>query len=390
MEWTHLELWRASSLAAETARVSADYEALLASGDKAGLAALRKSIEERIDALDEFFVENVDDDRGVLFEKQRLKLRKLLHRTPAARLASASGGGAKEDARLTLAEMLVWFLKTGQREVRGLTEEVLTKLFNGAAAHSSDGRMSVRELRSAFKAHAQHGSGGSPGDAGGAGAAKAGGSSGSRGRGSASASPATPGMRTPRSRGVGAGAGAGAGAGTSAGSSRGTGRKANGSGTPKYSSRGGDVDGGTAGSVASSTRRRRKKTKAIYAWEKKAAEDAELEAGAAAGGDDDAPVHLSEPLEFQIIMTADEYAAYACARRARAAERKHVQRRAAVAPSKPRQDVTLTMTGPYVEPSTLENTFYRNANPKKWITKTGFKRSQAPETMSGPVANHYY
>lgn len=79
MDWLPLELWRASSLAQETRTCEAAYERLRNSGDTSSLAELRTSIERRIDDLEAFYVDNVDDERAVLFEKQRLKLRKLLH-----------------------------------------------------------------------------------------------------------------------------------------------------------------------------------------------------------------------------------------------------------------------------------------------------------------------
>ena len=55
------------------------YENVANNGDAAALANLRASIEGRIEDLEAFYLRNVDDERSVLFEKQRLKLRKLLH-----------------------------------------------------------------------------------------------------------------------------------------------------------------------------------------------------------------------------------------------------------------------------------------------------------------------
>lgn len=73
-----LEIWRASSLAQETKAVVAAFERCVATGDNAGMNALKTAILQRIEDLELFYVQNVDDDRSVLFEKQRLKLRKLL------------------------------------------------------------------------------------------------------------------------------------------------------------------------------------------------------------------------------------------------------------------------------------------------------------------------
>ena len=71
MEWLPLELWRASSLAQETKTCEAAYERLSKSGaNSSQLATLRRSIEHRIDELETFFIENLDDERAVLFEKQ--------------------------------------------------------------------------------------------------------------------------------------------------------------------------------------------------------------------------------------------------------------------------------------------------------------------------------
>ena len=86
---------------AETKAVVTAYERCVSSGDARGIAALRALIEvrtaaplcgvfvkisfiqsllqRRIDSLENFYVAHVDDERSVLFEKQRLKLRKLLH-----------------------------------------------------------------------------------------------------------------------------------------------------------------------------------------------------------------------------------------------------------------------------------------------------------------------
>ena len=70
MEWLPLELWRASSLAQETRTCEAAYERLTKSGNTSQLSALRRSIEGRIDDLEAFFIDNLEDERAVLFEKQ--------------------------------------------------------------------------------------------------------------------------------------------------------------------------------------------------------------------------------------------------------------------------------------------------------------------------------
>lgn len=152
------------------------YEDLANSGDAGALSSLRSSIETRIDALEAFYIRSSDDERAVLFEKQRLKLRKLLHEydqyaatvaqqqqqeggeassahagdfgpaspsatsasrggdtlrgtiasaagraTGAAPAASSSGGVStkviREDTRLTLPELTAWFEQAGSDEM---------------------------------------------------------------------------------------------------------------------------------------------------------------------------------------------------------------------------------------------------------------------------------
>ena len=159
-EFSPLELWRSSSLVAETKNAIAVYESTTLSGDASALAALRATVAARIEALEAFYVANVDDERSVFFEKQRLKLRRLLteydsapppvttttttHTTTAASAAyeysGASAGAAsttgtyvsprpaspargtvtrviREDTRLTLVELMAWFDQAGKSEM---------------------------------------------------------------------------------------------------------------------------------------------------------------------------------------------------------------------------------------------------------------------------------
>lgn len=341
LSWTPLELWRASTLPNDTAKATEAYEAALRDGDAGAIAALRESVEERIDALDAFYIVNMDDNRAKLFKKQRLKLRKLLHKTPAsvARPAATEARGQNTEARLTLAEVLVWYLDTGSKQLPWLTEDAVQTIFKRHASEAKDGRMSLSDLHAAIADMAPR--------------------------------QAAPPRQAP-GRGAGAPAGAGGGAGTSAGS-------------PRMRSLGGADDAGSVSSLGSphsvstttTAARRRRKAKAIYAWEK-ASDD---ESDGDEDGDMDAMVELKGGIaEFQIRMTAAEYAAYACKRRARAAEKKHMAR--ASRPKTPQQDRplerTLGQSGPYVEPSTLASIFYRNSRREKWITHDGFQRSPAP------------
>ena len=156
-EFSPLELWRSSSLVAETKNAIAVYESTSLSGDAAALSALRATVAARIEALEAFYVANVDDERSVFFEKQRLKLRRLLteydsapppvHSTTTTTAASAnyeysgaSAGAAstagtyasprpaspargtvtrviREDTRLTLVELMAWFDQAGKSEM---------------------------------------------------------------------------------------------------------------------------------------------------------------------------------------------------------------------------------------------------------------------------------
>ena len=146
-------------MCAETKAAITLYEQVANSGDAGALRALRGSIERRTDELEAFYVRASDDERAVLFEKQRLKLRKLLHEydqyasaiaqqqppaspsaarepgpsspaaapsrrgEPGASSSSAAGGGGvttrviREDTRLTLPELTAWFEQAGADEM---------------------------------------------------------------------------------------------------------------------------------------------------------------------------------------------------------------------------------------------------------------------------------
>jgi hypothetical protein len=116
----------------------------------------------------------------MLFDKQRLKLRKLLHEyDEAVRSMSApawpmsaqrnasppghargldlasigeSGTGVttrqiREDSRLSLPELLSWFTQAGAIEMPEVTVPLVEKLFANVTRTNVDGRMSVRDLR---------------------------------------------------------------------------------------------------------------------------------------------------------------------------------------------------------------------------------------------------
>jgi hypothetical protein len=168
MQWQPLELWRAASLAQETKEVEALFDRALDSGDEALVSALKASIEQRIDELESFYIDNSDDAKAVLFEKQRVKLRKLLHEkeaevaeaprqhhmAAAASHAAAAPGAAEpsqreisDETRITLDEMARWLLQHGHEEMPGLTEARLRRVYEALSEKSRDGFVSLEELR---------------------------------------------------------------------------------------------------------------------------------------------------------------------------------------------------------------------------------------------------
>lgn len=176
-----LELWRVSSLPQETKAVVAAYERCIAAQDSRAIVALRGAVERRIDDLENFYVAHVDDERSVLFEKQRLKLRKLLHEFESAiappQVPSQSAGSAahaggfegvsassgdmfpqqpqptvttrvvREDTRLTSVEMSAWFDQAGRAEMPEVSMDVVEGVYANVTRVNTDGRMSIRELR---------------------------------------------------------------------------------------------------------------------------------------------------------------------------------------------------------------------------------------------------
>lgn len=191
-----LELWRSSALQQETKTIIAAYERCIATNDYEGLASMRDAIERRIDDLEAFYAAHHDDERSVLFEKQRLRLRTLLiehdggaaaddarHTLPAtpstaptisshAPGGSGSAGGfahyassslpratarappqrevqkeIREDTRLVLPELLAWFEQAGIDEMPEVRPEYVEAVFHAITRTNPDGKMSVRDLR---------------------------------------------------------------------------------------------------------------------------------------------------------------------------------------------------------------------------------------------------
>jgi len=82
LTWSKLELKKASTVRKEIDNAIKKFEAAVEQKDHELLSSLRDAFEARIDQLEEFFGENDDDDRAVLFEKQRARLRHTLQSAP--------------------------------------------------------------------------------------------------------------------------------------------------------------------------------------------------------------------------------------------------------------------------------------------------------------------
>lgn len=89
-KWSMLDITRGPSLPREADKVVKLHKSLLAKFERSttreekevlldALDALRTSIEQRVEQLEQFYLEHDTDERAILFEKQRLKLRRLLH-----------------------------------------------------------------------------------------------------------------------------------------------------------------------------------------------------------------------------------------------------------------------------------------------------------------------
>jgi hypothetical protein len=350
------------SISAETKTVFAAYERLLAAGDAAGLAGLRASIERRIDELEAFYLQHVEDERSVLFEKQRLKLRKLLAEYdaapgaasasgfgqgvygayPGSGAASANGAGAgytggglpegvtlttrqiREDTRLVLSELLAWFLQAGSGEMPEVSPEVVEKVFANVTRTNLDGKMSIRDLRQWYISFGKRAL--------------------REGLGVENDLVHTALLQKKKAAGASAGAPAAA---------------------------------GGASAVGEGERHR-----ALYAWEKGAEGVAEGQGGPGSpGAGPSAPMGLpNHMLEFQLRLTPEEYAAVQLRRRALEAEAKYKARvRAGAAKAgngsgsgaalgaTPRDsDGPTDRTGPYKDPAKSDTFIFRSPDPKKW------------------------
>lgn len=155
-------------------------------GDGATLSTLRAQIEDRIDALEAFYMANRDDERAALFNKQCLKLRKLLH-DPTSALAGSPGAGARArtraspgspgsraggasagryagspeqqralgtsrsiapGTRLTLDELLGWLASGADKTMSHVPPDVAEAVYFELAKYQADEKISLRDFKS--------------------------------------------------------------------------------------------------------------------------------------------------------------------------------------------------------------------------------------------------
>lgn len=322
MEWMPLELWRAASLAQETKTVEAMFERFGRAGDESAVDALRRSIEARIDALETFYIDHDDDERAVLFEKQQLKLRKLLHdydnsvmqqRPPAA----ASPGSAqpsrsrsqpeagRAEGRLTYSEMLAWFRASGKGVLSLVDEKDLKEIFSGLAAKTDDGLVSTDEIKHWYAAFGQK-------------------HLAARQRKSRQSGAMS--RQTPRSKAKG------------------------------------------------------KKPAPLYAWETQGSRSQRRNQESADSPKRSGRGLRDQLIEFQIRMSDESYQKYVCKLRNLSAEQKHHQRMRTAekkstmrrGKSDPSAAHSLIVSGPYVEPTASRSNVFRAEQPRKWLTSNGF------------------
>ena len=78
IQWIRLDIKKASNVAKEVDDVLKLYTSTIELGDRKKIHALQKTIEDRIYELEDFETAHDDDERHVLFDKQRLRLRRAL------------------------------------------------------------------------------------------------------------------------------------------------------------------------------------------------------------------------------------------------------------------------------------------------------------------------
>jgi hypothetical protein len=179
ISWIPLDLWRASKLEVETRQVQAAWAQAQREGDEEVLRALKASIEDRIDDLENFYVRNTADQRAVLFEKQRLTLRALLSSygagprgassspakaaSPVSRTvspgaahrgaaAASSSAPSSDDSRIDQTALERWLSTDGRRQVPGFPSKHLGSIFRevSEASEHHDDKVSLKEVRHWF------------------------------------------------------------------------------------------------------------------------------------------------------------------------------------------------------------------------------------------------
>lgn len=91
MEWTRLDLRKASVLRKEVdLAVRLLTRATTEGEDPAKVAELVESVQNRIREIEEFYTQNDDDERSILFEKQRLRLRRAIQSVSVGKKSDAT------------------------------------------------------------------------------------------------------------------------------------------------------------------------------------------------------------------------------------------------------------------------------------------------------------
>lgn len=118
-----------------------------------------------------------------------------------------------------------------------------------------------------------------------------------------------------------------------------------------------------ASSVHKKRTKDRKKVAPIYDWEK----------GSRGASKVEKVFEINAPFTFQIKMTEKEFFKLTSRRRAIRAEKKHKERNAA---SATKESPYLQSTGPYVDPTRISSSIYRSPDKKKWINARGLRPYQ--------------
>jgi hypothetical protein len=283
--WSLLDITRGPGLPREADKVVRMHKSLLGRFERAttredkenlldALEALRASIENRIEELEEFYLQHDHDERAILFEKQRLKLRRLLHsdsiKSKLPKAASAPAYSPKPpQPPSTPAE------KTPKRRVRSSQKKKSSSKSNNAVVIKSY----EREPRLCYSTNKS--------------------------------------------------------------------RKAQ-----------------FQKELNLSRAKMKSRVEPIYSWEKG------NEGGRAA---QHAKVQLFGPVEFQLVLTEQEFYKFCSKRRERAALLRHKKRNIKF---QKKECKYLMMQGPYVDPTRILNSIYRSPDKSKWMDSKGIRGYQ--------------